>query len=96
MKVLNISVGTFHAKRNVNIHAIVLFKSLPHNQEFLATFNKKAFENIVGQGENAGNQHFLLFPQCFLLDKFHVITITSYKLPSTDTFHLNKSKSLAK
>ena len=24
------------------------------------------FENIVGKGENAGNQHFLLFPQCFL------------------------------
>ena len=23
------------------------------------------FENIVGKGENAGNQHFLLFPQCF-------------------------------
>ena len=23
-------------------------------------------ENIVGNGENAGNQHFLLFPQCFL------------------------------
>ena len=22
-------------------------------------------ENIVGRGENAGNQHFLLFPQCF-------------------------------
>ena len=22
-------------------------------------------ENIVGQGENAGHQHFLLFPQCF-------------------------------
>ena len=22
----------------------------------------KAFENIVGKGENAGNQHFLLFP----------------------------------
>ena len=22
-------------------------------------------ENIVGKGENAGNQHFLLFPQCF-------------------------------
>ena len=27
----------------------------------------KAFVNIVGKGENAGNQHFLLFPQCFLL-----------------------------
>ena len=22
-------------------------------------------ENIVGKGENAGNQHFLLFPKCF-------------------------------
>ena len=22
-------------------------------------------ENIVGKRENAGNQHFLLFPQCF-------------------------------
>ena len=22
-------------------------------------------ENIAGKGENAGNQHFLLFPQCF-------------------------------
>ena len=25
------------------------------------------FENIVGIGENAGNLHFLLFPQCFLI-----------------------------
>ena len=24
------------------------------------------FENIVGKEGNAGNQHFLLFPQCFL------------------------------
>ena len=23
-------------------------------------------ENMVGKGENAGDQHFLLFPQCFL------------------------------
>ena len=30
------------------------------------TLKKKSFENIVGKGENAGNQHFLLFPQCFL------------------------------
>ena len=27
---------------------------------------KEGFENIVGKGENAGNQHFLLFQQCFL------------------------------
>ena len=33
------------------------------------TFNdveKKPFENIVGKGENAGNQHFRLLLQCFL------------------------------
>ena len=27
---------------------------------------KEAFEKIVGKGENAGNQHFFPFPQCFL------------------------------
>ena len=27
-------------------------------------------ENIVGKGENAGYQHFLLFPQCFLKASF--------------------------
>ena len=35
----------------------------------IPTFNnprKKPFENIVGKGENAGNQYLLLFPQCFL------------------------------
>ena len=30
------------------------------------TMKKKPFENNVGKGENAGNQHFLLFPHCFL------------------------------
>ena len=28
-----------------------------------------AFDNIVGKEENAGNQHFLLFPQCSLPDE---------------------------
>ena len=31
----------------------------------LTTLRQRAFENIVGKG--AGNQHFLLFPHCFLL-----------------------------
>ena len=30
-----------------------------------------AFENIVGKGEIACNEQFLLFPQCFLLN--HII-----------------------
>ena len=32
----------------------------------LSTLLKKPFENKVGRGENADNQHLLLFPQCFL------------------------------
>ena len=39
--------------------ALTLYHTIP-------TFVIEAFENIVGKGENAGNQHFLLFPQCFL------------------------------
>ena len=44
----------------------MLFNPLPHNLEG----EKKHFENIVGKGENVDNQHFLLFPQCFLLHVF--------------------------
>ena len=32
----------------------------------LTTLRKKALENTVGKGENAGNLHFVLFPQYFL------------------------------
>ena len=32
----------------------------------LTTLRKKPFENIMGKGANAGNQHLLLFPKCFL------------------------------
>ena len=40
---------------------------LLHNPDFVHPWKSKVFENILGKGENAGNQHFLLFPQCFLL-----------------------------
>ena len=32
----------------------------------LTSPRKRAFENILEEGENAGNEHFLLFPKCFL------------------------------
>ena len=38
--------------------------SLPHNPSFINP-EKESIEKIVGKEENAGNQHFLLFPQCF-------------------------------
>ena len=34
--------------------------------QLLKTLKKKPFENIVGKGENAGNQYFFLLPQYFL------------------------------
>ena len=33
-----------------------------HTMTPFDTLEKKPFENIVGKAENAGNQHFLLFP----------------------------------
>ena len=52
-----ITLGTVYP-----FHELTLYHTIP-------TFNdpeKKSFENNVGKVENAGNQHFLLFPQCFL------------------------------
>ena len=34
-----------------------------------AKVNNRPSENIIGKGENAGNQHFLLSPKCFLPSK---------------------------
>ena len=42
------------------------FQLFTRQSRLLTTLEKKPFENIAGEGENAGNQHFLLFPQCFL------------------------------
>ena len=30
------------------------------------TLRKRPFENIVGKGDNVGNQDFRIFPKCFL------------------------------
>ena len=40
--------------------------TLYHKITFFKDPVYEAFENIVEKGENAGNQHFLLFQQCFL------------------------------
>ena len=41
---------------------------LGKGEMLVTTLGKMLIENIVGKRENAGNQHFLLFPLCFLPD----------------------------
>ena len=59
------------------------------------TLKKKPFENIMGIGENAGNQHFLLFPQYFITlpnTKFNFFL--AFILSSANAFNLDQSKIL--
>ena len=39
---------------------------LPHNPDFQRPPRIKHLENILRKAENAGNQHFLLSPECSL------------------------------
>ena len=44
----------------------MFFSLLLQNPDFFNNLVDLAFENFAGKGENAGNQHFSLFSQCFL------------------------------
>ena len=61
----------------------------------LVTLKKKPFENYVGKGENAGNQHFLYFPPCFqpipkeFVFKLHLFCCLQ------NAFNLDRSKNLS-
>ena len=65
----------------------------------ILTFNdprKKPLENIVGKGENAGNQHFLLFPTLFsTLSKTNFKFLFTFILSPADAFNLDQSKILS-
>ena len=49
-----------------------LLRSLFNPLLLLTHQQQTAFENIVGKGEIAHDEQFLLFPQCFLLDEIIV------------------------
>ena len=55
---------------------------------------RRAFENIVGKGENAGYQHFLFFPQCLfsVCPKSKFNFSFQFILSSANAFNLNQSK----
>ena len=64
------------------ITSVQLLLHFPTQSRLLTTLKNEPFENLVEKGENAGNQHFLLFPQCFLpfpkqISIFSVIFILS-------------------
>ena len=49
-------------------------------------------ENIVGKGENGGNQHFLLFPVCFLKTSFSRVLKLRFVWCMVKTFLERKTK----
>ena len=49
------------------LHILVRLNSSTTQSRCLTTLTKKSFESIEGKGDNAGNQHFIFFQQCFLL-----------------------------
>ena len=49
-------------------------------------------ENIVGKGENAGHQHFLFFPQCFLKAS---LSRSFNSLPNGKILNVTKLKAFA-
>ena len=57
---------------------------------------RKALENIVGKGENTGNQHFLLFQLCFQLFTKQISIFQSHLfcLTSANVFNSDQSKIL--
>ena len=59
------SSGPAYFKPPSHRAVLISFNSLPHNPDFERPPWKRPFENIVGKGENNGNQHFLLFPSMF-------------------------------
>ena len=57
---------------------------------------RKAQENTLLKGENAGNQNFVLFPQCFpLLSKREFTILATCNSSSASAFNLATSKVLS-
>ena len=56
---------------------------------------KKALENNMGKGENAGNQHFLLFAKSFLLQHREIAIFITFNLLFANAFNLVASEILS-
>ena len=58
------------------------------------TLRKRPLQNMVGKGENAGNQHFLFFTPCFLPIPKHFNFLIAFNLLSANAFNLEHFKIL--
>ena len=65
----------------------MLISSLSHNPYFWTTLRKEACENNLAEGENAGNQHFLLFPKCFLSFQKQISIFSVNEFVLSKSFH---------
>ena len=72
--------------------AFTLFQTIPR----FYGLTKEGFENHVGIGEDAGNQHFLIFLQSFFsLSKTEIITSATFNFSSANGLILVKAKILS-
>ena len=94
-----ITRGIFYCLLSTNMVNKTLYRILQSAKRFttqsrlLTTLKKTLSKIIVEKGENAGNQHFLLFPQCFLPIQKKLILIFKLSAKFHD-FNLDQSKNL--
>ena len=78
------------AKEGLNLYNTIPTFDIPYG---------KAFQNILGKEEDAGKQHFLLFPQCLLSyqrqkSQFNNTYTLTCNLLSANAFNLDQAKVL--
>ena len=89
------SLNSFDFDQSRNLRLGKEFNLYQTIRRFNNPWKKQPFENIVGKGENAGDQHFLLFSQCFLLRQETDCTISAvFNLSSANAFNLDQDKIL--
>ena len=59
-------INSLSSDKYLNLSKLKAFGDDKINVTEKLKFVSARVKNIVGKGENAGNQHFLVFPLCFL------------------------------
>ena len=69
--------------------------TIHYTSRLLTTLEKTPFENIVGKGENAGNQHISLFPHCCLSIPERICFSVTFILSSANAMNFDQSENLS-